>query len=1269
MKRGHWIGFGVVLLLLLGTTYFLVNALVGSYLSRQQVEERLEGISGREVRVESVSFSLWSGIRVEEVEISAYPDGERGTFMKARFISLSPDLWALLGGRLVVSSARVGGVEIQVSRERDGGWNLVRGFGAGGSTDAPRELPFAIRQLTFTDGEIRFRDEVIQRTVPLSFQRIRLEDYRPGEGGRVHFDNLILPRGNLVGRVRFNLREPSLTVLDLRINYVELKTVRPYLKPLLPPVLGSAEGTLNAHLEKLTVDSRTLHGVGPFTLDNIRMPDETPNGSPVTRLSFSGESTLDLQSGRLKLDVGDLQVNRRLLVRRLQGTLSPPWDNPVLGARVDLGDVRVESLLEWARWVGYEPTPGAWTLTGRLEKSDLSVSGRLFEPGFEGTATFSRLVFSGPGTPGEVPLESVELRLTKSGVEVVSARVPRGNEVLTLRGEVATGVPLTESRLNLTLSGSGLDAGFLQRVLTDWTPGGIPGVQVRGTIDEMNLTLKGPLRRPSWSARGNFGGVDLDIPPLPDPLTEVTGGWTVGGSGIRLDGMEGQYEEGSFTLGGWIPWSGQSERELSLRGSLLHFPAERLGSLLGREIGPMGVRLRGPISLREISIQGPIERLNWEGTIEPERIRVEHDRLRHALNQVQGRLHVRGRPAKKGPSVPGEEPLANGKYRVNVRGSLEGSYRGNPFSLEGGVPYPVDREDTFELRGHVERLPVELLNPLFERFGPTQRFSATGPVDVNEVKIEGNMDNPRLSGDFYLDDITVESSLLPGPVEGVTGRLQLDEPPGSAGKSRSRTREVSVALEADYRQRPLRIEGRFPYPFSGPGEYDVTLSAERVPLDPVLRVLPDTSIPGEVRTGWVALRDFRIRGPASRIRGEGEVRVRGGEVMPPFLREPIVRLRGTFRFHGDEIRVEQLRGELLEQPLVADGVVVRTEEGWTPRLNVRIKDLSIQPFLGSLSELPPLPPGWTPEGTFSSTVRLEGPLEKLRFRGEFGSPRLRFGTYGRGEARGSLTFEQGSLRLDSLRLPLFQGEYRGTLDFREGGEGPGVRLEGRVQSLKLGSLLPALTGVGQGSTGELNGTLEGRAPAGQLDRFTGTLSVEGDTLVFRKVEALKELSVLLNTNLTRVIETGLTRALLNLLTLNLKRSKKRIESLFGSEVTTRFDRGQVKVEFVEGEGTIRRLRLSNSEIEIRGHGTVWLDGRLDVRVEVKPRENLLNRIEETLLRSLITGGFPTLRIQGRFQDPQFDEQELRRGLQNQILGVVTGRGSSNDQPENKQANP
>ncbi|MBI4063568.1 MAG: AsmA family protein [Elusimicrobia bacterium] len=79
----------------------------------------------RQIMIEGASLSLWSGVVLKHVKISEHPTFKEGLFAQMETLTLKPQFFELLLGRVVVDDLGIYGAAINFSRNAQGAWNLA----------------------------------------------------------------------------------------------------------------------------------------------------------------------------------------------------------------------------------------------------------------------------------------------------------------------------------------------------------------------------------------------------------------------------------------------------------------------------------------------------------------------------------------------------------------------------------------------------------------------------------------------------------------------------------------------------------------------------------------------------------------------------------------------------------------------------------------------------------------------------------------------------------------------------------------------------------------------------------------------------------------------------------------------------------------------------------------------------------------------------------------------------------------------------------------
>ncbi len=540
MNRRTWIGLGLVLLVLLTGLVLSVNWAVGRYLSPSGVSAQLSEALNREVTVEEVGFSIWTGVRVSGITVSEHPDFDAGTWLAADSIDLKPEWWPLLYGELSITDARVVRPEISLRRSSEGEWILFRGFdseqgGEDGSTepaDDSSALQLQVDQITLTDGKVRLQDEVLGVSDQLGFRQISLHEFGLDGGGELSLRDVRFPGGQLsaTGAVRMGPIRADLESMQLAVD-------RP----------GELSGALEAYL---------------------------PAGT-----QFDGGSlNLEVSGGTIGPEGVDLSFQGSATENRLDGVGEDPihWNEVDYQGRFEL------NLPE---------------RTVQLELSDVRLSEGSYgtDPMHEFAGTLSRVVFTVDTDHGESPwalqteLSSVRVRpaFLDRPVDLRSGRVTVTQD--SVRTEDVTGTVQgtafeTEARFPLPFA---LDNPFEGHLSVDplaigsirgLASGSLfpAGLDVGGSVSTSDLRIRGSLLNPVFAGTVRVAEFHLQPEALAHPVTLPEGTLTFRDEQVILEDLGARFRDHALTLSGTVRQ--RDPRTLSLQAEFSRLPVETVRS-------------------------------------------------------------------------------------------------------------------------------------------------------------------------------------------------------------------------------------------------------------------------------------------------------------------------------------------------------------------------------------------------------------------------------------------------------------------------------------------------------------------------------------------------------------------------------------------------------------------------------------------------------------------------------------------------------------------
>jgi hypothetical protein len=150
-----------VVLVLFGVAWAAVTVLLPPARAKQIVRQQLQQALSREVRFEGASVGILPPVRLTVTQPAiAEPGGfARGAAFQARSIHLDLDVFALLGGRVVVRQLVIDGPALHVLLRADGTTNfdgLVKPAPA--TKPAQKPMDFAVRALVVRDAQVLLDD-------------------------------------------------------------------------------------------------------------------------------------------------------------------------------------------------------------------------------------------------------------------------------------------------------------------------------------------------------------------------------------------------------------------------------------------------------------------------------------------------------------------------------------------------------------------------------------------------------------------------------------------------------------------------------------------------------------------------------------------------------------------------------------------------------------------------------------------------------------------------------------------------------------------------------------------------------------------------------------------------------------------------------------------------------------------------------------------------------------------------------------------------------
>lgn len=209
------------------------------------VLEKAQTALGREVRLESASLGLFSGITLKGFQLSESHTFQQGTFLEAAEFVVKPDFFALLKKKFIIQSLSLKSPRVSVLKRKDGTFNfsdLTQSKPAAkksqGEPNASGSLSLIVGRLDVSDGSVSYHDQSQPNTAlsiqslalnaralslskpfsaQLSFQTKGKWEGRPVDGS-MSFDGRLVPADLVLGRIALEIKKLAVRIPGLGLE-------------------------------------------------------------------------------------------------------------------------------------------------------------------------------------------------------------------------------------------------------------------------------------------------------------------------------------------------------------------------------------------------------------------------------------------------------------------------------------------------------------------------------------------------------------------------------------------------------------------------------------------------------------------------------------------------------------------------------------------------------------------------------------------------------------------------------------------------------------------------------------------------------------------------------------------------------------------------------------------------------------------------------------------------------------------------------------------
>lgn len=621
---------------------------------------------------------------------------------------------------------------------------------------------------------------------------------------------------------------------------------------------------------------------------------------------------------------------------------------------------------------------------------------------------------------------------------------------------------------------------------------------------------------------------------------------------------------------------------------------------------PESLSLEGSIQPSKLRLQGPVNSLGVTGTLSLGDLKFTHDRLKGpiSLTGVRAELHH--------PS------------QIMFSGSVRNF--GDPVSFEGTIKDYVNQASRqFEVNLNGESLNLQRLVTPVDRLGwlPGEVKSLDGYLGTLTVDVEGAFSRPRVQASGTLKNASLALNSLPRTLNSFSGAFRLNES------------ELSIKdLQGRYRGDPVLLSGTIPIPFQLNDSFSLKLGLERFPVGDALNYIPDRVLSDQYSlAGRITTRNLNVKGTPQNFTVHGKLQLEEGRLKTPSVTQPLKKLRGQADFRGRQAYVDSIEGSVGEVNVEASGTVP-LEENEQYNLVMSTKDVRSQWVTAVVKALPEFPEGWKPEGLLSGTVHVSGKLSNPELSARMASDEFSLGPARTSDLDAVIDVRKRKVNLKQMNLRIFQGKLSGEGSFDSFSQSPKSNLTLDIDAFDPGAIFKTFFEHGHQSRGKIDGQVKLSGALRTPNKLDGSVNITGQNLLFKGVKLFSSLSRVLNLRLSQ------GEAPIKLLPID-------------PNASTKFDRGKAWVKFNNGRGTVRILKLVNKKMSIKSNGNVWLNGKLNLKIHLKPHSDLLEEIDRDWLRKSVKDGLPPLRLTGTVSQPiyhtdEFTQKIVEKTLENRL---------------------
>ncbi len=516
------LGALVVLLLVVGFGAPFLNA--DQYAAR--LRSSLSRALGREVELpEGVRFNLFKGPGFSADNVVIHEDPAIGMEPMAYVdtVDVRPSIWSLLGGKFVVSSIRLEGATINLTKSDAGRWNFLSFIN--------RSVISAAPAIHVRDGRINFNFGNSKSVFYLTEADFDLSPPGSlGKGWRIscsakpaRTDRPAQGLGSFTLKGRWFV-SPERVDLDLVLEHTGLGEIT----ALLRGQSGAVHGTVSSRLH-LGGPIDNIGIAGRVDVEDVHRWDLLPMGGHGWPFDIRG--SLNLVAQQLDLhssSPGNAPLPLWIRLRAADYLEQPHWAVTVNWNRFPVGPI-----LELARHMGTE-LPPKLQLAGVMDGA-IGYSG---QGGAQGTVAFHDTSLTIPDSPA-VSFENAALVFDGDHVRLSPAVARMADDET---AEIEADYAMGSGTLDVSISTEAMKVASLR------AQAAVPLLeQVRGGRWSGQLSYHRDAERAGWTGHLELKEVEVPIPGLADPLEVASARGQIDGARVALDHIGARAGKVAFT--------------------------------------------------------------------------------------------------------------------------------------------------------------------------------------------------------------------------------------------------------------------------------------------------------------------------------------------------------------------------------------------------------------------------------------------------------------------------------------------------------------------------------------------------------------------------------------------------------------------------------------------------------------------------------------------------------------------------------------------------